>query len=79
MKRINENNEDITLKFDERFLIEQERKEKNLDLANLRRELAGKPQFKNYEDFLSYEVEDIVIDEAIEQSLEVLLDMIGRG
>ena len=79
MKRINENNEDISLKLDERFLIEQERQEKNLDLANLRRELAGKPQFKNYEDFLSYEAEDIVIDEAIEQSLEVLLDMIGRG
>jgi|TARA_B000000557_G_C20457969_1_gene310092 hypothetical protein len=76
IKSENESNEEVSLLFNERILIENTRKNRNLGLANLRREIAGQPKFESYQDFLDFESDGIVLDEEIDQSLQALIDII---
>ena len=76
IKSENESNEEVSLLFNERILIENARKNRNLGLANLRREIAGQPKFESYQDFLDFESDGIVLDEEIDQSLQALIDII---
>jgi Periplasmic protease len=76
IKSENESNEEVSLLFKERILIENTRKNRNLGLANLRREIAGQPKFESYQDFLDFESDGIMLDEEIDQSLQALIDII---
>ncbi len=76
IKEEKESDEEVSLLFNKRIIIENERKNKNLGLANLRRAIAGKPEFESYQDFLDFESDGIVLDEEIDQSLQALIDII---
>ena len=48
-----------------------------LELANLDRNLSGKEEFANYDEYQKYIAEDeFILDAEIDQSLKVLVDII---
>ena len=78
LKDFRENNrEKLSLNIADRRLDYEENKNRNLRLINLGREISGEDLFEDYDEYLNREVnDDFVIDAEIDQSLEILIDLI---
>ena len=73
----NEKDEVLSLNFNSRQSRQNEDRLKTLELINLNREISGLDQLETYEDYLNLDEDyDFVLDAEIDQSLNIIEDLI---
>ena len=73
----NEKDEVLSLNFNSRQSKQNEDRLKTLELINLNRKISGLDQLETYEDYLNLDEDyDFVLDAEIDQSLNIIEDLI---
>ena len=73
----NEKDEVLSLNFNNRQNRQNEDRTKTLELINLNRKISGLDQLETYEDYLNLDEDyDFVLDAEIDQSLNIIEDLI---
>ena len=77
IKKQRDSNLFLSLNIEQRKMLREADRNNILELANLDRNLSGKEEFANYDEYQKYIAEDeFILDAEIDQSLKVLVDII---